>query len=246
VVTDAKMATRALRWAVEEMELRYKLLADKNVRNIESYNKLLAREKTQKGKNREKDSDADAFSDAGLQHCRLPYVVIVIDELADLMMVASREVEESITRLAQMARAGGIHLILATQRPSVDVLTGIIKANISTRISFQVSSKIDSRTILDGSGAEALLGAGDMLFLPPGTAKLQRIHGAFISDVEITRLTEHWKAQKLLEDPLKDRVDLSEEAGAAEVSEDELDEKYEEAVQIVLETRQASISMIQR
>jgi len=246
VVTDAKMATRALRWAVEEMELRYKLLADKNVRNIESYNKLLAREKTQKSKTREKESESDAFSDTGLQHCRLPYVVIIIDELADLMMVASREVEESITRLAQMARAGGIHLILATQRPSVDVLTGIIKANISTRISFQVSSKIDSRTILDGSGAEALLGAGDMLFLPPGTAKLQRIHGAFISDTEIARLTEHWKAQKLLDDPLKGRVDLSEEGAAAEIAEDELDEKYEEAVQIVLETRQASISMLQR
>jgi S-DNA-T family DNA segregation ATPase FtsK/SpoIIIE len=246
VVTDAKMATRALRWAVEEMELRYKLLADKNVRNIESYNKLLAREKTQKGKNREKEPESDEFSDGGLKHCKLPYVVIIIDELADLMMVASREVEESITRLAQMARAGGIHLVLATQRPSVDVLTGIIKANIPTRISFQVSSKIDSRTILDGSGAEALLGAGDMLFLPPGTAKLQRIHGAFISDVEITRLTEHWRAQKLMEDPLKDRVDLSEEAAASEVSEDELDEKYEEAVQIVLETRQASISMLQR
>jgi S-DNA-T family DNA segregation ATPase FtsK/SpoIIIE len=245
VVTDAKMATRALRWAVEEMELRYKLLADKNVRNIESYNKLLAREKTQKVKSRERGSDSDGFSELELQHYRLPYVVIVIDELADLMMVASRDVEESITRLAQMARAAGIHLILATQRPSVDVLTGIIKANISTRISFQVSSKIDSRTILDGSGAEALLGAGDMLFLPPGTAKLQRIHGAFVSDVEITRLTEHWKAQKLLDDPLKDRVDLSDEA-AAEVSEDELDEKYEEAVQIVLETRQASISMLQR
>jgi S-DNA-T family DNA segregation ATPase FtsK/SpoIIIE len=240
------MATRALRWAVEEMELRYKLLADKNVRNIESYNKLLAREKTQKGKNREKEPESDEFSDGGLKHCKLPYVVIIIDELADLMMVASREVEESITRLAQMARAGGIHLVLATQRPSVDVLTGIIKANIPTRISFQVSSKIDSRTILDGSGAEALLGAGDMLFLPPGTAKLQRIHGAFISDVEITRLTEHWRAQKLMEDPLKDRVDLSEEAAASEVSEDELDEKYEEAVQIVLETRQASISMLQR
>jgi S-DNA-T family DNA segregation ATPase FtsK/SpoIIIE len=246
VVTDAKMATRALRWAVEEMELRYKLLADKNVRNIESYNKLLAREKTQKTRSRDKDPDQDGLSDSGLQHCRLPYVVIVIDELADLMMVASRDVEESITRLAQMARAGGIHLILATQRPSVDVLTGIIKANISTRISFQVSSKIDSRTILDGSGAEALLGAGDMLFLPPGTAKLQRIHGAFVSDVEITRLTEHWRAQKLVDDPLKGRVDLSEEGAAADVSEDEMDEKYEEAVQIVLETRQASISMLQR
>ena len=207
---------------------------------------MLAREKPQKSKDAEKESESGGLSDPGLQHYRLPYVVIIIDELADLMMVASREVEESITRLAQMARAAGIHLILATQRPSVDVLTGIIKANIHTRISFQVSSKIDSRTILDGSGAEALLGAGDMLFLPPGTAKLQRIHGAFVSDAEIVRLTEHWKAQKLLDDPLKDRVDLREDGAAAEIAEEELDEKYEEAVQIVLETRQASISMIQR
>jgi DNA segregation ATPase FtsK/SpoIIIE, S-DNA-T family len=243
VVTDAKMATRALRWAVEEMELRYKLLADKNVRNIESYNKVLAREKPPKGKEGPKGPDSEEFS--GFQHFKLPYVVIIIDELADLMMVASREVEESITRLAQMARAAGIHLVLATQRPSVDVLTGIIKANIPTRISFQVSSKIDSRTILDGSGAEALLGAGDMLFLPPGTAKIQRIHGAFVSDNEIVRITEHWKTQKLIDDPLRERVDLREEA-AAEIEEEELDEKYDDAVQIVLETRQASISMLQR
>jgi S-DNA-T family DNA segregation ATPase FtsK/SpoIIIE len=252
VVTDAKMATRALRWAVEEMELRYKMLADlgvglkAHVRNIETYNRLLAREKPQKGKEVEKDSEMGALPDPGLQHYRLPYVVIIIDELADLMMVASREVEESITRLSQMARAAGIHLVLATQRPSVDVLTGIIKANISTRISFQVSSKIDSRTILDGSGAEALLGSGDMLFLPPGTAKLQRIHGAFVSDAEIVRLTEHWKAQKLFDDPLKGRVDLRGEGAAEEIAEEELDEKYEDAVQIVLETRQASISMLQR
>ena len=252
VVTDAKMATRALRWAVEEMELRYKMLADlgvrlkANVRNIETYNRLLAREKPQKSKDAEKESESGGTSDPDIQHHRLPYVVIIIDELADLMMVASREVEESITRLAQMARAAGLHLILATQRPSVDVLTGIIKANIQTRISFQVSSKIDSRTILDGSGAEALLGAGDMLFVPPGTAKLQRIHGAFVSDAEIVRLTEHWKSQKLLDDPLKDRVDLREDGAAPEIAEEELDDKYEEAVQIVLETRQASISMIQR
>lgn len=252
VVTDAKMATRALRWAVEEMELRYKMLADlgvrlkAHVRNIETYNRLLAREKPQKGKEVEKELETGELSDAGLQHYRLPYVVIIIDELADLMMVASREVEESITRLSQMARAAGIHLVLATQRPSVDVLTGIIKANISTRISFQVSSKIDSRTILDGSGAEALLGAGDMLFLPPGTAKLQRIHGAFVSDAEIVRLTEHWKAQKLFDDPLKGRVDLREEAAAGEIAQEELDEKYEDAVQLVMETRQASISMLQR
>jgi len=240
VVTDAKMATRALRWAVEEMELRYKLLADKNVRNIESYNRVLAREKPAKPKTPEEEAPE------ALKHHRLPYIVIIIDELADLMMVASREVEESITRLAQMARAAGIHLILATQRPSVDVLTGIIKANIPTRISFQVSSKIDSRTIIDGSGAESLLGSGDMLFLPPGTAKLQRIHGAFISDSEVQRLTEHWKTQKLMEDPLRERVDFQEDSGASDVSEEELDEKYDEAVNIVMETRQASISMLQR
>ncbi|MEN6441136.1 MAG: DNA translocase FtsK 4TM domain-containing protein [Syntrophobacter sp.] len=241
VVTDAKMATRALRWAVEEMELRYKLLADKNVRNIESYNRVLAREKPPA-----KPKAPEQEAPEALKHHRLPYIVIIIDELADLMMVASREVEESITRLAQMARAAGIHLILATQRPSVDVLTGIIKANISTRISFQVSSRIDSRTIIDGSGAESLLGSGDMLFLPPGTAKLQRIHGAFISDSEVQRLTEHWKAQKLVEDPLRERVDFQEDSGSPDVSEEELDEKYDEAVNIVMETRQASISMLQR
>ncbi len=239
VVTDAKMATRALRWAVEEMELRYKLLADKNVRNIESYNRVLSREKPSKTKPETPEPE-------GLPHHRLPYVVIIIDELADLMMVASREVEESITRLAQMARAAGLHLILATQRPSVDVLTGIIKANIPTRISFQVSSKIDSRTIIDGSGAESLLGSGDMLFLPPGTAKLQRIHGAFISDSEVQRLTEHWKLQKLAEDPLMERVDFHDDSNGTDIAEDDLDEKYDEAVQIVLETRQASISMLQR
>ncbi len=244
VVTDAKMATRALRWAVEEMELRYKLLADKNVRNIEAYNRALAREKPQEPKERPKETGTS--TEEGLHHYKLPYVVIIIDELADLMMVASREVEEFITRLAQMARAAGIHLILATQRPSVDVLTGIIKANIPTRISFQVSSKIDSRTILDGSGAETLLGAGDMLFLPPGTAKLQRIHGSFVSDAEIERLTQHWRAQKLLEDPLGARIDLREEDASAQVADLELDEKYDEAVQMVLETRQASISMLQR
>jgi S-DNA-T family DNA segregation ATPase FtsK/SpoIIIE len=246
VVTDAKMATRALRWAVEEMELRYKMLADKNVRNIEAYNRLLAREKPRKAKEVEKESANGDSNDSDLQHYHLPYVVIIIDELADLMMVASREVEESITRLAQMARAAGIHLLLATQRPSVDVLTGTIKANIPTRISFQVSSKIDSRTILDGSGAEALLGAGDMLFLPPGTAKLQRLHGAFVSDAEIARLAEHWKVQKLIDDPLKGKVDLREESTPGDVAEEELDEKYDDAVQIVLETRQASISMLQR
>lgn len=245
VVTDAKMATRALRWAVQEMELRYRLLAEKNVRNIEGYNRALAREKP-----KEKPAEPPEADEEGngpqLVHRHLPYMVIIIDELADLMMVASREVEESITRLAQMARAAGIHLILATQRPSVDVLTGIIKANVPTRISFQVSSRIDSRTIIDGSGAESLLGMGDMLFLPPGTAKLQRIHGAYVSDNEVQQITEFWRSQLLLDDPLASRVDFHEPSATDEVDDGEVDEKYEEAIQIVRETRQASISMLQR
>jgi S-DNA-T family DNA segregation ATPase FtsK/SpoIIIE len=223
------------------MELRYKLLADKGSRNIEGYNRALAKEKP---KVDQEQSPPD--QEVGLPHHRLPYVVVVIDELADLMMVASREVEESITRLAQMARAAGIHLVLATQRPSVDVLTGIIKANIPTRISFQVSSRIDSRTILDTQGAESLLGAGDMLFLPPGTAKLQRIHGAFVSDNEVQRLTEFWRSQKIAEDPLKKRVNFEENGGAADLAPEEVDERYQDAIDIVLETRQASISMLQR
>jgi len=241
VVNDAKMATRALRWAVQEMELRYRMLAEKNVRNIEGYNRALAREKPREDK--KEDPLAD---DLGIKHRRLPYMVVGIDELADLMMVASREVEESITRLAQMARAAGIHLILATQRPSVDVLTGIIKANIPTRLSFQVSSRIDSRTILDASGAESLLGSGDMLFLPPGTAKLQRIHGAFISEAEVQRTADFWRAQSLVEDTMGERVSFHDQDSTDEIIEEELDEKYEEAIDLVMETRQASISMLQR
>jgi S-DNA-T family DNA segregation ATPase FtsK/SpoIIIE len=170
--------------------------------------------------------------------------VIVIDELADLMLVASRDVELALTRLAQMARAAGIHLLIATQRPSVDVLTGIIKANFPTRISFQVSSRTDSRTILDTNGAEALLGNGDMLFLPPGTAKLQRIHGAYVSESEIRLITEFLKKQQepvYEEEILKARSDGEDQKG-----EDEYDEKYDEAVALVTETGQASISMVQR
>jgi DNA segregation ATPase FtsK/SpoIIIE, S-DNA-T family len=245
VVTDAKMATRALRWAVQEMELRYKLLADKGVRNIESYNKMLARENREK-KPAAAQSSPSLQADGGLEHHHLPYLILFIDELADLMMVASREVEESIIRLAQMARAAGIHLVLATQRPSVDVLTGIIKANIPTRISFQVSSRVDSRTILDANGAESLLGSGDMLFLPPGTAKLQRIHGAFISDTEVQRLTHFWCDQELSEDPLGARVNFEEQAKSDDISDEDLDVKYQEAIELVMETRQASISMLQR
>ncbi len=231
VVMDPKKATLALRWAVQEMERRYELMAEVGARNIDAYN--LAIEKGKKKSIEDQDQ---------VRHEKLPYIVIVIDELADLMIISSKDVEDSITRLAQMARAAGIHLILATQRPSVDVLTGVIKANFPTRISFQVSSKVDSRTILDTVGAERLLGSGDMLFLPPGTSKLMRIHGAYISDEEIVKIADYLKKQGR---PTYDESIL--EMKAEEVSgEDIYDEKYEEAVRLVMETRQASISMIQR
>jgi S-DNA-T family DNA segregation ATPase FtsK/SpoIIIE len=231
VVMDPKKATLALRWAVQEMGRRYELLAEVGARNIDAYNEIIKKETGKSGRGRD-----------GIQHERLPYIVVVIDELADLMMISSKDVEDSITRLAQMARAAGIHLILATQRPSVDVLTGVIKANFPTRISFQVSSKVDSRTILDTIGAERLLGSGDMLFLPPGTSKLVRIHGAYISDAEITRIADFLKKQKR---PIYDESII--EATPEEISKEDIhDEKYEEAVKLVWETRQASISMIQR
>jgi S-DNA-T family DNA segregation ATPase FtsK/SpoIIIE len=234
VVTEPKEATRALRWAVQEMERRYMLLSDRGVRNIDAYNKKIIKQK-----------DATAVGgDEGIGK-PLPYIILVIDELADLMMVSSRDVEESITRLAQMARAAGIHLIIATQRPSVDVLTGIIKANFPTRISFQVSSKVDSRTILDTNGAEHLLGEGDMLFMPPGVGKLTRIHGAYISEEEVKRITDFLKNQmkpdydtSIVEHVSKDEAEIEEEL--------EKDEKYDMAVDIVIQTGQASISMIQR
>ena len=241
VVTDMKKATNALFWAVREMERRYGLLAELKTRNIGQYNKKVEKDfKDGKLKNLPDDG-----SELEYTHEKLPYVVIIIDELADLMMVASRDVEVSLTRLAQMARACGMHIILATQRPSVDVLTGIIKANFPTRISFQVSSKIDSRTIIDANGAEALLGMGDMLYLPPGTAKLQRIHGAYISDEELTQLIDFWKTQKppeYDESILKPPPEKAEE----EAGEEDYDEKYDEAVALVTKTKQASISSVQR
>jgi len=180
-----------------------------------------------------------------IKHAKLPYIVVIIDELADLMMVASRDVEESLTRLAQMARAAGIHLIIATQRPSVDVITGLIKANFPTRISFQVSSKIDSRTIIDQPGAEQLLGAGDMLFIPPGTSKLARIHGAYVSDQEITRIVDFIKMQA---QPAYDASieKFSLEAAQDKQNEEDFDVKYDEAVALVGELGQASISLVQR
>jgi len=246
VVTNPKKAAAALKWLVDEMERRYSVLAEKGVRNIEHYHQRMERELKERRKVYKRKGDM--LEEGGVKTPEemesLPYIVVVIDELADLMMVSSREVEEYITRLAQMARAVGIHLLLATQRPSVDVLTGIIKANFPARISFQVTSKVDSRTILDTIGAEHLLGAGDMLFLPPGSSKLARVHGAFVSSGEIKRVVEFLKKQG------KPSYDVSiplEEKKEKEVSEgDEYDEKYDEAVAFVAETGQASISLIQR
>jgi S-DNA-T family DNA segregation ATPase FtsK/SpoIIIE len=241
VVTDPKKANIALKWAVAEMERRYELLSLRGVRSIERYNQVVSKDK---GFRRRLEAPQLAGEDDNGEERPLPYLVLIIDELADLMIVASRDVEESIIRLAQMSRAAGIHLILATQRPSVDVLTGIIKANIPARISFQVSSRTDSRTILDANGAEALLGAGDMLILPPGTAKMQRIHGAYASETEIGRITDFLRKQRK---PDYDDTILNYKAKVAEFdSEDEADEKYDEAVQLVMETRRPSISMIQR
>ena len=246
VVFDPKAAAMVLRWATQEMEVRYRLMAEKGVRNIERYNQKAEKEKKEQ---RKKPSlpipqGGEGTNGQGGEPAQpLPYIVIVIDELADLMMVSARDVEASLTRLAQMARAAGIHLLLATQRPSVDVLTGVIKANFPTRISFQVSSKTDSRTILDANGAEHLLGSGDMLFLPPGTSRLVRVHGAYVSEVEILRVVEHWKKQGR---PVYDPSILEAKEEAQETDADGYDEMYDQAVALVTETHQASISMIQR
>ncbi|HEY3308013.1 MAG TPA: DNA translocase FtsK 4TM domain-containing protein [Desulfuromonadaceae bacterium] len=268
VVTEPKKASLALKWAVNEMERRYKLLSDKGVRNIESYNKKLAGEVLELEELNaipeaeiieeleelieEEGAIANdpipfVMDDAEvLEHSHLPYIVVIVDELADLMMVAGREVEEHIARLAQKARASGIHLILATQRPSVDVITGLIKANLPSRISFQVTSKVDSRTILDCNGAESLLGAGDMLYMPPGTSKLQRIHGAFVSDAEVQRVVDFLKKQgkPVYEKSILEMKDSDEKGGSSE--EEEQDERWEDALRLVADSRQASISMVQR
>jgi S-DNA-T family DNA segregation ATPase FtsK/SpoIIIE len=247
VVTNPKKAAIALKWLVEEMERRYTVLAEKAVRNIEHYHQKMDKELKEKGKVYKRKGETLEGDENKTEERieRLPYILVVIDELADLMMISSKEVEESITRLAQMARAVGIHLILATQRPSVDVLTGLIKANFPARISFQVTSKVDSRTILDTIGAEHLLGSGDMLFLPPGSAKLIRIHGAFISSQEIKRVVEFLKKQG---SPHYETSILSEVKKKKETpgEEDEYDGKYDEALAFVAETGQASISLIQR
>ena len=234
IITDPKRAAISLKWAVGQMERRYKDLAGWGVRNIDGYNDQV-----------KKRNDAGELNENGEPWKKLPFLVIIIDELADLMMVAGKEVEESITRLAQMARAVGIHLVLATQRPSVDVITGLIKANFPSRISFRVSSKVDSRTIIDANGAESLLGKGDMLFLPPGTSNLIRVHGAFVDEKEIHRIVEHVKAQgnpeydttiTKTDDELDDSGDLP----------GKKDPLFWDAVKSVVSAKRASTSLLQR
>jgi len=248
VISEPKEAALALKWAVAEMERRYSMLAQYGARNIDSYNRLVeeGKKKTKKSRKRKIKEGSTVILERTPQSYPtepLPLLLIVIDELADLMMIAARDCETSIARLAQMARAAGIHLIVATQRPSVDVITGLIKANFPARISFQVTSKTDSRTILDQNGAEKLLGMGDMLFMAPGTSRLIRVHGAYVSEAEIKRVASFWKKQgkpkydenivkPVLEQEIKDR--------------EEIDELYYQAVELVVRSRQASISMLQR
>jgi S-DNA-T family DNA segregation ATPase FtsK/SpoIIIE len=236
IITEPKLAANALRNAVREMERRLKLLASRSVRNIEQYNKLF-------------ENTMPSLFDDSEDNEPLPFIVIIIDELADLMMLDRSNVEESITRLAQMARAVGIHLILATQRPSVDVITGLIKANIPTRISFRLATKVDSRTILDTNGAEALLGRGDMLFLPPGTSRLMRLHAPYVSEKETAAVVGFWKAQgqaEYVEGFLESPKDEREGVEGSAAGEDENDPLFNDAVQLVFEFGKASTSLLQR
>jgi DNA segregation ATPase FtsK/SpoIIIE, S-DNA-T family len=245
VITDPKKATNALRNAVLEMERRLRLLAEYGVRNIDQFNK-----KVRKMQDEPRELFTDGDADATSEDLRpLPYILILIDELADLMMLEGKNVEESVTRLAQMARAVGMHLVLATQRPSVDVITGIIKANFPSRISFRVATRVDSRTVLDVMGAEHLLGKGDMLFLPPGSSRLTRVHGAFVTETEIGRVVEFWKQQAT---PEYDQSFLiappsdADETASEEAANAEQDPMYEEAVRVVLQMGKASTSTLQR
>ncbi len=247
VVTDMKQAANALNWCVAEMERRYKLMSAQGVRNLAGFNHKVADAKAA-GKPLTNPFTLTPDSPEPLEH--LPFIVVVIDELADLMMVAGKKIEELIARLAQKARASGIHLVLATQRPSVDVITGLIKANIPTRMAFQVSSKIDSRTILDQMGAESLLGQGDMLYLPPGSGLPQRVHGAYVADHEVHKVVDHLRtlgAANYIEGILEGGVLEGDEAGPGEGGGDpESDALYDQAVEIVLKNRRASISLVQR
>jgi S-DNA-T family DNA segregation ATPase FtsK/SpoIIIE len=248
VVTDMKQASHALTWCVAEMERRYKLMSTLGVRNLSGFNQKVA-EAEKAGTPIMDPLALNLEAPPPLQE--LPLVVVVIDELADLMMVVGKKVEELIARLAQKARAAGIHLMLATQRPSVDVITGLIKANIPTRVAFQVSSKVDSRTILDQMGAESLLGQGDMLYLPPGTGYPQRVHGAFVADAEVHKVVEYLKsrgAPQYIEGILEGG---DEEAALGEMhgegaGDAESDPLYDQAVEVVVKTRRASISLVQR
>ena len=259
VVTDMKQAANALRWCVAEMERRYRLMAHAGVRNLAGFNRKV-KEAADEGKPLRDPIEMKQLPPGGDPDSvpvlePLPYIVVIVDELADLMMIVGKKVEELIARLAQKARASGIHLILATQRPSVDVITGLIKANIPTRIAFQVSAKVDSRTILDQSGAEALLGHGDMLFLQPGTSLPVRVHGAFVSDAEVHRVVGKLKGMsppvyidEVLDGPSAPIPGLPGEptAGGEEGGDPEQDPLYDEAVRIVTESRKASISGVQR
>jgi len=246
VVTDMRLAASALNWCVQDMEKRYKLMAHLGVRNIAGYNQKV-REAIKLGSPLTNPFTITPDNPEALEE--IPVIVVFIDELADLMMVVGKKVEELIARLAQKARASGIHLVLATQRPSVDVITGLIKANVPTRVAFQVSSKIDSRTILDQMGAEALLGQGDMLYLPPGSGYPQRIHGAFVSDQEVHRVAEHLKAQgepNYIEGVLIS-LDEQETSGSLDSGDNaKVDALYDQAVDIVVKSRRASISLVQR
>ena len=251
VVTDMNEASNALRWCVGEMERRYKLMAALGVRNIGGFNKKVT--EAIKAGEPIKDPlwEPDVFTEGepAPDLTTLPFIVVIIDELADMMMVVGKKVEELIARLAQKARAAGIHLLLATQRPSVDVITGLIKANIPARVAFQVSSRIDSRTILDQMGAEHLLGHGDMLYLPPGSSIPQRIHGAFVDDNEVHRVVGHLKKtgepnyiEAVVLEPTEPIPGLSGERGDVE----DMDPLYDEVVAFVLDSRKASISSVQR
>ncbi|HTR07114.1 MAG TPA: FtsK/SpoIIIE domain-containing protein, partial [Paraburkholderia sp.] len=249
VVTDMRQAGNALNWTVAEMERRYKLMSKLGVRNLTGYNNKIE----EANKREEKIPNPFSLTPDDPEPCaKLPHIVVVIDELADLMMVVGKKVEELIARIAQKARAAGIHLILATQRPSVDVITGLIKANVPTRIAFQVSSKIDSRTILDQMGAESLLGMGDMLYLPPGSGLPVRVHGAFVADDEVHRVVEKLKEQGepnyiegILEGGTAGEGDEGTAAGTSGTG-DESDPLYDQAVEVVIKNRRASISLVQR
>jgi S-DNA-T family DNA segregation ATPase FtsK/SpoIIIE len=245
VVTNPKRASAALAGIVRKMEERYQLMAALQVRSIQQFNERCEKELAAGNKTFRLKPAPDQDQGVEVEYRPLSYIVVVIDELADLMVVCAKDVEESLQRLAQMARAAGIHLVLATQRPSVDVLTGVIKANFPARISFQVSSKIDSRTVLDQNGADQLLGSGDMLFLPPGTSKMQRLHGAFVTEGEVGNLTGFLRDQGA---PCfeEDLVQLAVESEERDGSTDDVDEMYDRAVEIVAQTRNASISYVQR